>query len=114
MRIANLSLAALLLIVACGCENTPPSATATASHVMSAGPQRAVLISGNGGSTTIYFPSEDPAKPMMLCTAGAETCPECRAAAVRYFETGVLEPKCPVCGATRTLLIPPTPNVGHQ
>jgi hypothetical protein len=114
MRIASLSLVGLLLFVAGGCESTTPSVTNAASHVMAEGTQRAVLISGNGGSTTIYLPTEDPEKPMMLCTAGAETCPECKAAAIKYFETGVLEPKCTKCGATRTLLVPSTPNVGHQ
>ncbi len=110
MRVAKFSLVALLLIVSAGCESTTP----TASHVMSEGPQRAVLVSTNGGSTTIFLPSNDPKKPLMLCSAGAEMCSECKAAAVKYFEDGVLEPKCPKCGATRTLLAPSTPDIAHQ
>ncbi len=78
-------------------------------------PKTAVVISGGqSGGTVVFLPTSDPEKPMMLSTAGVDMCPDCKAAAIKYFQTGVLEPKCAKCGATRTLTTAISTNVGHQ
>ena len=102
---------ALALILLGGCQSaSTPSAGATATP-----PQRAIVVSGNAGSTTVYLPSNDPDKPLMLSTSGSgEACPECTAAAIKYFQTGVLDPKCSRTGATRTVTNLITPNYGHN
>ena len=89
---------ASIAVIGIGCQSsTTPAPQATAS------PGRAVIVSGgNGGSTTVFLPSNDPANPVMLSTSGEPVCPECRAAAIKYFTTGVLDPKCSHTGATRT------------
>lgn len=92
-----LAFAILTGVIAAGCHNSTspvPEATAT--------PTRAIVITGNGGSTTVFVPSSDPANPVVYCSTGTEVCPECKAAAVKYFQTGVLDPKCSRTGATRT------------
>jgi hypothetical protein len=91
------AIAACLLLAALGCQNstTPPSTAATV-------PAKAIVVTGgNGGSTTVFIPSSDPNNPVVLCSNGTEVCPECKAAAVKYFQTGVLDPKCNRTGATR-------------
>jgi Zn finger protein HypA/HybF involved in hydrogenase expression len=50
---------------------------------------------------------------VMLSTSGAEVCSQCREDAIKYFQTGQIETKCPKCGATRTPVVINT-NVGHQ
>jgi len=110
MRICLSALVALIVLSGLGCQssNTPPS-QATAS------PQRAIILTGgNGGGTVVYLPSSDVANPIMLSTSGEAECPECKAAAVKYFTTGVLEPKCARCGATRTVVTGTPPNLGHN
>lgn len=110
-RFSSISVATLALLFVAGCQNsTSPAPQAMAT------PQRAVVVSGgNGGNTTVVFlPSSDPANPVMLSTAGVEECPECKAAAIKYFQTGVLDPKCSRTGAIRTAALLTTPNVGHQ
>jgi hypothetical protein len=75
------------------------------------------VISGenSGPGTVVYIPTADPDKPMMLSTSGAtEECPECRAAVIKYFHTGILDPVCSRTGCKRTIANLVTPNVGHQ
>jgi hypothetical protein len=111
MRIVSISaLLALVSIVGLGCQ----SSTAPAAPVIAA-PQRAVIISGaNSGGTTVFLPSDDLQNPTMLCS-GTAACLECKAAAIEYFTTGVLDPKCSRTGATRTAVTINVPiNGGHN
>jgi hypothetical protein len=86
-----------------GCQNSKPTGRETTAY-----PERAVVVTGgNGGSVTVFVPSADPANPMALCTEGATLCPECKAAAVKFFQTGILEPKCSRTGAVRTATYAP-------
>lgn len=91
------AIAACVLLGTIGCQSsTTPSSTSAAM------PARALVVTGgNGGSTTVFIPSSDPSNPVVLCSNGGEVCPECKAAAVKYFQTGVLDPKCNRTGATR-------------
>jgi hypothetical protein len=112
------SIFALVLLAGCAGSATQSGSSASAAPgpAMET-PQQAVIVSGgnSGNATIVYFRSNDPSKPLMLSTSGAQECPYCRAAAIKYFQTGVLEPKCPMCGATRTAATSlVTPNVGHQ
>ena len=107
-RISFVASAVLALIVLAGCESSTPSASSSSSTMPPA--ERAIAISTNTGTTTIFVPTADPEKPVMLCAAGAEVCPECKAAAIKYFQTGVLDPKCSRTGATRTVVS----SLGHQ
>ena len=109
LRFPLVAIAAFALLFSVGCSTPPPAQSAAM-----ASPDRAVVISGNGGSTTVFIPTSDPDKPMMLSSTGAEMCPECKAAAVKYFQTGVLDPKCSKCGGIRTATSLVTPTVGHQ
>jgi hypothetical protein len=109
-RLFSVAIASMALLTIIGCQ----SSMSQAPQSMAA-PQHAILISGgNSSSTIVYIPSSDPNNPVMLCSSGTEECPECKAAAIKYFQTGVLEPKCSRTGATRTIIVPSTPNVGHQ
>ena len=91
------AIAAFFLLVTVGCQNS-----STPSSTVAAAPARAVVVTGgNGGSTTVFIPSSDPSNPVVLCSNGGEVCPECKAAAIRYFQTGVLDPKCNRTGASR-------------
>ena len=108
--------AALALIVMAGCQNSSPLSAPGAS-IGTAPPQRAVLITAGNGSTSVILPSSDPSNPVVLSTSGEakEECPECKAAAIKYFQTGVLEPKCSRTGATRTAITSfPPPYNGHN
>jgi hypothetical protein len=100
----------LIAIVNVGCQSsTLPASPAVTS------PQRAIFVSGgNGGSTVVFLPSNDAANPVMLCESGATVCPECKAAAIKYFTAGVLDPKCSRTGATRAVLTGAPPNYGHN
>jgi hypothetical protein len=113
MRISLFSvLFASILVSAVGCQSTTKPAPSTAA----ASPQRAVIVSaGNAGPVTVFLPSDDPSKPTALCASGQETvCPECQAAAAKYFQTGVLDPKCSKTGAMRTAVIGVPPTYGHN
>jgi hypothetical protein len=101
---------ALIAFVGLGCQSsTTPAPKAMAS------PERAVIVSaGNAGNVTVFLPSDDPANPVMLCATGTTVCPECKAAAIKYFQTGVLDPKCSRTGATRTAVIGIPPTYGHN
>src|SRR4051812_26091923 len=101
MRTRLSAFVVLAAIVGLGCQSsTTPATKAMAS------PGRAVIVSaGNAGNVTVFLPSDDPANPMMLCATGATVCPECKAAAIKYFQTGVLDPKCSNTGATRTAVV---------
>ncbi len=104
------AIALIALVVVLGCQ----SSTAPAPQAMAA-PQRAVVVSGgNGPAFTVFIPTNDPAQPEMLCSSAAATeCPECKAAAVKYFTTGVLDTKCSITGALRTD-VTGTPYVSHN
>jgi hypothetical protein len=104
------TLVALSLVAIAGCQNSTPPASSAAMPS-----QQAILIRGNGGTTVaVFVPTDDPDKPMALLGPGVEPCPECQAAAVKYFKTGVLDPKCSRTGATRSL-VTMTPSItGHQ
>lgn len=92
-------LMACAMFVAVGCQNSPPSQSATTG----AAPDRAVVVTaGNGGATTVFLPSTDRNSPVILGSSDMAVCPECKAAAIKYFQTGVLDPKCSRTGATRT------------
>lgn len=86
------------------------------STAMPESPTRAVLVTSRQGSTVVFIPGNDPSKPMMLVTQGSSEheCARCEADIAKYFSTGELASKCPVCGATRTPLVLPPPNIGHN
>lgn len=88
-----------LLLVACSSSSPPPQQSAAVA------PQDAVVSSING-NTTIFMRGSDPDEPIMMSTSGGPVCPECKAAAIKYFKTGVLDPHCTMTGATRTLATP--------
>jgi ABC-type transport system substrate-binding protein len=109
IRRTLLTAMALSAIAIAGCQNgTPPTASAATA------PQQAIVVRGNGGSVTVFVPGDDPNKPMALTGAGSEVCPECEAAAAKYFKTGVLDPKCSRTGATRTAVTLTPSTTGHQ
>jgi len=98
---------AMLSVVGCQ-SSTAPAGTAMAS------PQKAIVISGgNAGNAVVILPSSDPNNPVMLSTAGAEVCSQCKEDAIKYFQTGMIETKCPKCGAIRTPVTINT-SIGHQ
>jgi hypothetical protein len=99
----------LLLLAGCQDSSMPAAAQATGTS------HRAVVSSaGNGGSSTIFLESADPNNPVIYCSNGTDVCPECKAAAIKYFQTGVLDPKCSKTGATRTTIVEVPTNIGHQ
>jgi len=101
--------AVLAILAFMGCQN---SASPMAQTLMA--PQKAIVVnSGNGGSTTVFIPSSDPNEPTVMCASGTYVCPECKAAAIKYFATGELDPKCHLSGATRTA-ITLVPAVGNE
>jgi hypothetical protein len=106
--VASIAVALLLLS---GCQNsagTTPQASATP-------PQRAIVVSGgNTGTYTVFLSSVDPNDPVVMCSAGTTVCPECKAAAIKYFQTGILDPKCSKTGATRSTIVAVDQSVGHQ
>ena len=109
MRSSISALVALIALSGIGCQSsTQPSPQAAA-------PGRAVVVSsGNGDANVVYLDTGNPANPVRLCSKDIPECPECRAAAVKYFETGVLDPKCSRTGATRTAATAFPPNYGHN
>ena len=104
------ALAAFSLLVVAGCQSSTAPATPP-----DANSRQAISIRGNDGTTVAFFiPTDNPDKPMALTGDGSPVCPECREAAVKYFRTGVLDPKCSRTGATRTLVIMRDASTGHQ
>jgi hypothetical protein len=102
--------AALALLLLSGCQNS-----ATPTPQASATPQRAIVVSGgNTGNYTVFLSSVDPNDPVILCSSGNTVCPECKAAAIKYFQTGVLDPKCSRTGANRYPIVSVDTSVGHQ
>ena len=110
MRRTLLAAAALSLLGIVGCQSSTPPASAVPTT-----PQQAIMIRGNDGTTVAFFvPSSDPDKPKALTGPGTEVCPECQAAAAKYFKTGVLDPKCSRTGPARTVITYTEPSTGHQ
>ena len=108
-RIYLVASATLALLLLSGCQNSA-STTPQAST-----PQRALVVTGgNAGTYTVFLSSVDPNDPVVLCSAGTTVCPECKAAAIKYFQTGVLDPKCSRTGATRSPIVAVDTSVGHQ
>lgn len=96
----------LTIAAVAGCQNSRP-----ADHPVAGIPGGSVIIAtGNGGHTTVFVPTADPAQPAVYCSEGTQACPECTAAAVKYFQTGVLDPQCSRTGAIRSI----DTHVGHQ
>lgn len=105
------AVAGLALLILSGCQNSAPM---TAQSSMP-GTGRAIVVNGgNTGSYTVFLPSADPNDPVILCSAGMTVCPECKAAAIKYFQTGVLDAKCSRTGATRSAIVAVDTSVGHQ
>jgi hypothetical protein len=104
-----LCLCLLIATIGVGCQSS-----SSPSGELLVPTQRALVISGGqGGSTVVYIPTADNSNVQMLSTSGtAPICAQCRADAIKYFQTGVLVPKCAVCGAIRTPVnyVPPTVN----
>ena len=100
--------AALAILTAIGCQTGQPGSSPST-------PQRAIVVSGNAGSYTVYVPSADNTHAEMLSTSGGASCAECKAAAEQYFLTGAAPiPKCPSCGGIRTPVMLVTPSVSHN
>jgi hypothetical protein len=101
MKPLNFSIGvAMALVFMAGCE--PSHDTSASAPPVQPVPTRALVISGgNAGSIALYLPSSDPDNPLVCATAGAKECPECRAAAVKYLQTGGLDPVCTRTGAVR-------------
>jgi hypothetical protein len=108
---AILAVVVFAAMVGFGCQSSTPSMSPAMTS-----PQRAVVVSGgnSGSSFTVFLPSGDAANPTMLCASGQAECPECKAAAAKYFQTGVLDPKCSRTGATRSVVTGLPPNQGHS
>ena len=109
----NRFLVALLALMAgliFGCANM-----SSGNASQSTGPLKAVMVGGgNGGGTTIYLPSDDGKDVVTLSDGKGPTCQDCRVAAMKYFQTGQLEAKCPTCGGTRTVFALPSSGQGHN
>ena len=93
---AFVTLLAAVFVV--GCQTSSPAPA-------SATPGRAVIATAGNGTTTIYLPASSGGGVQTLSTSGAPACPDCSAAAAKYFQGGTLEAKCPVCGANRLAAI---------
>ena len=95
--------AALLLTVLVGCQS---SATTSAQATAATAPANDAVVVNypNGGGTVVFIRSANPDDPVCMCSPGTEVSPECKAGAIKYFETGVLNPHCPLTGATWTLV----------
>jgi hypothetical protein len=98
------------MLVLAGCQSSAPMVSQPAATA-----QKAIVVSGgNTGSYTVFLPSAESNDPVILCSAGMSVCPECKAAAIKYFQTGVLDPKCSRTGATRSAIVSVDTSVGHQ
>jgi hypothetical protein len=98
---------AMMAVVGCQSSSSTPSAAMEP-------PGRAVVVSGNTGSYTVFIPSADKMHADVLASSGTTVCPECKAAAEHYFLTGELIPKCKTTGCTRTAVMYVTPSVSHN
>ena len=97
-RILKLCIPVLLLMAAIGCHGsntTSPTAMAT--------PQKAVLITTGNGTSYVVLPTTEGSGVERLAADGtpAPSCKQCEDDALAYFRTGVISPKCPICGASR-------------
>jgi ribosomal protein L37AE/L43A len=98
----------LMMAIVGGCASTSGSAS-------TAMPQKAIVVTGgNSGGTAIFIPNADNTDVEMMSTTGEPMCPQCRADAIKYFQTGVLVPKCSMCGATRTPVSTYPPTFSHN
>jgi len=97
-------IAAAALLFTAGCQSSA-KAPATSMDM----PSRAVVVSaGQGQLTTVFLPpAAGSTEPIVMSSSGGEVCPECKAAAAKYFATGVLDPKCSMTGATRMAVTAP-------
>ncbi len=79
-------------------------------------PQKAIVVNyPNGGGTTIFLPPPaGSSDPIVRCSAGTSVCPERKAAAMKYFQTGVLDSHCSRTGGTRTVTDYVIPSVSHN
>ena len=92
--------AALLLSVLIGCQNS----SATSAQAVADSHDAVVVSYPNGGGTVVFVRTANPDAPLCMCSPGAEVSAECKAGAIKYFETGVLNPQCPLTGATWTIV----------
>ena len=102
--------AALALFFTAGCEST----STLPAHGSAEISREIVVSAGQSGQMTVFLPSSDASDPIALCAAGTQVCPECKAAAVKYFTTGVLDPRCSRSGALRTVSTLLPSSVGHN
>ena len=99
----------IMTVVFAGCtSSTAPTTQASMD------PSKKIVVSTNAGNVEVFVPTGDPDNPIIYCsTADGKVCPQCKADAIKYFKTGVLEPKCSVCGATR-MAVPAYTGPGHS
>jgi hypothetical protein len=100
-RIVSSASVLLLMMAAIGCQSGG-AASSTAS-----GPpvDKAVLITTGNGTSTVYIPASNGAGVERLAAdKEAPVCKQCQEDAEAYFKSGVISPKCPVCGANRVPL----------
>ncbi|MDB5333731.1 MAG: hypothetical protein JWP03_4882 [Phycisphaerales bacterium] len=90
MKRLLISILAVSLFAAAGCQSFAPGPAAS-GRVMTAGGTTFVQVpTGQGGYQVVAYSQE-----------GAKVCPECKAIAAHYFETGELDQRvCKVCGAS--------------
>jgi hypothetical protein len=94
VRTVLAGLGVLALVMAGGCQNSSPAASAPM-------PQKAIVVTGgNGGSVAVF--EQTPDGVMALTGPGTVMCAQCKTDAEKYFKTGELVDKCSACGATRT------------
>lgn len=97
IRSVAVAVSMLSLAFLAGCQSSPMSTTSASA------PRQAVLITTGNGTTAVYIPKTEGGTER-LASAKIDRCPQCEADVASYFKTGVLAPKCNVCGATRTTL----------
>ena len=99
--------ATLLIPLLVSCQSSSPADTqaSVASH------DAVVVNYPNGGGTVVFVRGANPDEPLCLCSPGTQVSQECRDGAVKYFQTGVLNPHCPLTGATWTVVNYPSPSV---
>lgn len=106
----SIALAAVLAFAFAGCQSLQPAGTSQSL----AARKTVVVTGGNGGGTTIYLPSDDGKDVVLLSDGKSPACPDCKTSAIKYFQTGQLESKCPSCGAMRSVLTQPQSSPGHN
>ncbi len=97
---ALVGLVCLTLMV--GCQ--PAGAGWSASTQMA--PSKAVLVTAGQGYV-VYVPAAD-GTVHALTGENVHMCKQCEMDASAYFKTGHLDATCSVCGAHRSVLVPPT------